>query len=201
MNGKEPTADGIMIIVLWSEPFITYLVFEVHSGWIVKPVIIVLYPSNQRPGSPGYFVFCFQNGRQRFKKVPYGVFRLLGNSESGFGIKPVSLSLLSTATGGKSNMKLVWFRWWNRFAVRSLWDSLSILFRNLFFVTALFFFTPIFFEAFLRLCAFPFDYNTNMQGFLSENKDKKTLLLKILGVNLNMFVFLFYSKNCLSASY
>lgn len=190
-----------MIIVLWAELLITYLVFEVHSGWIVKPLIIVLCPFNQRPGLPGYFVSCFQNGRQRFKKVPYGVFRLLGNSESGFGIKPVSLSLLSTATGGKSNMKLVWFRWWNRFVVRSLWDSLLKHFRNLFFLTALFFFTPIFFGAFLRLSAFPSDYNTNMQGFLPENKDKKTLLLKILGGNFNIFIILIYSSSCLSLSY
>jgi len=36
-------------------------------------------------------------------------------------------------------------------------------------------------QSFLRLSAFPSDYNTNMQGFLPENKDKKRLLLSFFG--------------------
>ena len=130
VNGKEPTADGIMIIVLWAEFSSFRSTFRLNSGTCDH-----FFSVQSTAGKTQLllWVLSFQNWWQRFKNALTVYIGFWAIQKSGFGIKPVSLSLLSTATGGKSNL-WSWFgseNLINRSVVRSsLWDSLSVLFRN-----------------------------------------------------------------------
>ena len=185
-NGKEPTANGIMIIVLWARSLtsqsFTRSTFRLNSGIVDH----FFCPFVERLLSQ-ILTLSKLMAALRENSCGFIGFWAIRNRDLGSGSQVSALPALPSAANQIYEVGLVPPVCWVSVVVRSLWDSLLMLFRNLGISILPLFFSPIFFGAFLRLSAFPSDYNTNMQGFLSENKDKKRLLLIFLGLNFNTF--------------
>lgn len=145
--GKEPSGIGIMIIVLWAvrfslPPLVSIL--EVHSGWIVNGSFWTFSKLLYCP------VQSFKSGSSTYRTfLRVSVFGQFGIWDLG-----VAGPVLSRCHRRQIN----WWSWFGSdefhiigidFAVRSLWDSLSIIFRNHLF-TFTFCRSPIFFRGLRR---------------------------------------------------